>query len=119
MSVAAGVAANDLWLNPKETLWASMVGQNDSTANGENSATGDAIQYRFGVVQLKVTKSGDQLVKIEEVQATASRGYEQAFPYLNQYALEANGSSFGNLSGATYSTEAYRAALDSALAKLG
>jgi uncharacterized protein with FMN-binding domain len=34
-----------------------------------------------------------------------------------QYAIQAQGASFGNLSGATYTTNAFKQALSSALAK--
>jgi uncharacterized protein with FMN-binding domain len=38
---------------------------------------------------------------------------------LKDAAIQANGSNFGNLSGATYTTDAYKQAVDSALSKLG
>ncbi len=122
LSVAGGVAANDLWLNPGHSVFATLTGGGGdavASANGETTATGDAINYEFGTVQLKVTRKDGVITAIEEVQATSSRGWEAAFPLLNQYALDANGSGFGNLGGATFTTEAYRQALDSALTKLG
>lgn len=122
LSVAGGIAANDLWLNPGHSVFATLTGgdnQNAASANGESSATGDAINYRFGTVQLKVVSKAGVITAIEEVQATASRGWESAFPVLNEQAVAANGSSFGNLGGATYTTDAYKQALDSALSKLG
>ena len=73
----------------------------------------------YGTVQLEVTSTNGKITKITEVQATANNGREAAFPYLKKYAIEANGSSFGNLSGATYTTDAYKQALNSAISKLG
>ncbi|MFM2321077.1 MAG: hypothetical protein RL612_224 [Actinomycetota bacterium] len=88
----------------------------NTTASG--SATGDAIDYQYGTVQLKVTKSDGKITAIDLVQAGANGGREQAFSYLVSDAINANGSSFGNLSGATFTTDAFKQALDSALSKL-
>jgi uncharacterized protein with FMN-binding domain len=51
------------------------------------------------------------------LQANATHGRAAAFPYLVQYAIAANGSSFANLSGATYTTNAFKRSLESALAR--
>jgi uncharacterized protein with FMN-binding domain len=51
------------------------------------------------------------------LQANATDGRATAFPYLVQYAIDANGSNFANLSGATYTTEAFKQSLNAALAK--
>ena len=40
-------------------------------------------------------------------------------PILNQEAMKAQSASFGNLSGATFTTDAYKQALSSAMSKLG
>jgi uncharacterized protein with FMN-binding domain len=40
-----------------------------------------------------------------------------AFQYLVQYAIQSQGTGFGNLSGATYTTDAFKQALSSALSK--
>lgn len=83
------------------------------------TATGDAIQYRYGVVQLEVTKKGGKITAVSTVQGTATAGRQTAFSYLEQYAVDSQGSGFSNLSGATFTTEAFKQALDSALNKLG
>ena len=83
------------------------------------SATGATIDYRFGVVQVKVTKTDGQITAVKAVKATATDGRESAFSYLEQYAVDAQGTSFSNLSGATYTVDAFKKALDSALNKLG
>lgn len=124
LSIGGAIAANDLWLNPDQAVVANSASNSGSTSGTGNTGattktgTGDAIQYRFGTVQLKVTQVNGKITKIEEIQATANNGREQAFPYLMDYAIQANGTSFGNLSGATYTTDAYKQALDSALSKL-
>jgi uncharacterized protein with FMN-binding domain len=52
------------------------------------------------------------------VQAVSTGGRDQAFPLLVEAALKANGSNVGNVSQATYTTDAFKQSLDSALAKL-
>ncbi|MEY4310680.1 MAG: hypothetical protein RLZ71_606 [Actinomycetota bacterium] len=91
----------------------------NTPATGPVTATGDAVQYQYGTVQLSVTRDSGKITKVDLVQAGATAGREQAFPYLQQYAIDSNGSSFGNLSGATYTTDAFKQALDSAISKLG
>jgi uncharacterized protein with FMN-binding domain len=64
-----------------------------------------------------VTKNNGKITSVSAVLAGASGGRQAAFSYLEQYAVQANGSNFGNLSGATYTPNAFKQALDSALSK--
>ena len=79
--------------------------------------TGSAINYRFGTVQVSVTKANGKITAVNLLQAGATGGRQGAFSYLVQYAIQANGTSFGNLGGATYTTDAFKQSLESALAK--
>lgn len=90
-----------------------------TSAGKSGSATSNDIPYQFGDVQVTVTKTNGKITKIDYGNSTASAGRDQAFPYLVQYAIQAQGSNFSNLSGATYTTDAFKQALDSALSKLG
>ncbi|WP_296631138.1 FMN-binding protein [Rhodoluna sp.] len=87
------------------------------TAASGSTQTSSLVQYRYGMVQLAVTKSNGKITDIGLVSASATSGRESAFSYLVDYAIQANGSGFGNLSGATYTVDAFKKALDSALAK--
>ena len=122
LSIGGAVLANDIWLNPDQAIVAQGA-SNSSSSTGSSSktltGTSDPIEYMFGTVQLKVTQVNGKITAIEELTATATDGREQAFPTLKDAAIQANGSNFGNLSGATYTTDAYKQALDSALSKLG
>jgi uncharacterized protein with FMN-binding domain len=79
--------------------------------------TGSAISYRYGTVQVSVTKANGKITAVNLLQQGATGGRQGAFPYLVQYAIQANGTSFGNLGGATYTTDAFKQSLESALAK--
>lgn len=113
-SIAGALGINAIWLNPANN-------SNGSASNATKTQTvkSDVITYRYGVVELEVTATAGKIDKITELQATASPGYEQAVPILNQEAMKAQSANFGNLSGATFVTEAYKKALSNALSKLG
>ena len=120
LSIGGGIAVNNLVLNPSQSSVSNTPSTSGSSnANVVKSGTGDAIQYQYGVIQLKVTTTGGKITAIEHIQAMANNGREAAFPYLNKDAIAANGSHCSNLSGATFTTDAYKQALDSALSKLG
>ena len=88
-------------------------------STGKNgTATSDAIQYQFGQIQLTVTEKNGKITAIDYGSSTASAGREAAFPYLVKDAISAQGTGFANLSGATYTTAAFKQALDSAVSKI-
>ena len=83
------------------------------------SHTSSPVNYRYGTVQLTVTKSGSTITDISLDQAGATNGRASAFPYLVQLAISAQSSTFDTsmLSGATYSVNAFMSAFDDALAQ--
>lgn len=89
-----------------------------ATAGADQTVTGDAVDYRYGTIQLEVVRSGGKISDVNLIQAGANGGREQAFPTLVEQAISAQGSSFSNLSGATFTVTAFKQALDSAIAKL-
>jgi uncharacterized protein with FMN-binding domain len=113
-SITGGFVVNAI-LNPPTT--SSTV--SGPTAEPDKTVTSDQIPYQYGYVELKVTKSAGKLSAIDVGGSTASDGREQAYPTLVDEAIKAQGTSFGNLGGATYTTEAFKKALDNAIAKLG
>jgi uncharacterized protein with FMN-binding domain len=78
---------------------------------------GAAVHYQYGTVQVAVTKSGGKITAINMLQEGATDGRQAAFSFMTELAIKANGSNFGNLSGATYTVAAFKQSLDSALAK--
>lgn len=114
LSVGGAVAINNLWLNPNMSFGGSAAG-----STTEKTATGDAIQYQYGTIQLEVTVANGKITNINELQATASQNWMAAIPIIKQAALDAGSADFGNVSGATAVTTAYKEALSSALSKLG
>lgn len=118
LSIGGAVLINNQVLNPQTAVVSANTAAGGATKNVTKTATGDAINYMYGTVQLEITQTNGKITKITEIQATANNGREAAFPYLKKYALAANGTNFGNLGGATYTTDAYKQALSSAISKL-
>ena len=79
----------------------------------------NAVNYRFGTVQLTVTKTGTKITDITMDRAGATNGRASAFRYLVSLALNAQRAGFDTsmMSGATYSTDAFMQALNNALSK--
>lgn len=76
----------------------------------------EAVRYKYGTIQLGVTIDAGNIASIDLVQATTKgRGYDQAPPMLVDAAMKVQGTEFGNLTGATYVTEAFKQALSNAL----
>ena len=113
-SVAGGFGVNAI-LNPPTT--SSTV--SGSTVEPDKTVTSDQIAYEYGYVELTVTKSAGKLSVIDIGSSTATDGRQQAYPVLVEEAIKAQGSNFGNLGGATYTVDAFKKALDNAIAKLG
>jgi hypothetical protein len=113
-SVAGGFGVNAI-LNPATTS-SSVSG---SAVEPDKTVTSDQIPYEFGYVELTVTKSAGKLSAIDIGGSTATDGRDQAYPILVEEAIKAQGTDFGNLGGATYTVDAFKAALDNAIAKLG
>ena len=107
-----------MFLLPHSATASTTSSSTGSTNSAPKTATGDVVDYQFGTVQLSVTTKNSKITAIDLVQSSATAGREQAFSYLVTDAISANGTNFSNLSGATYTTEAFKQALQSAISKL-
>ncbi len=82
------------------------------------SQTGAAVPYKYGVIQLEVVKSGSSITAVNLIQSSTKGPDWAVVPgMLAEAAVNANGSNFGNVSGATFTTQAFKQALESALGK--
>jgi hypothetical protein len=112
-SIGGAFGINAIWLNPTVDTSGSASG-----ATKTQTVKSDVINYRYGAVELEVTATAGKIEKINEIQASTTPGWESAIPLLNQEAIKAQSANFGNLSGATFITDAYKQALSNALSKL-
>jgi uncharacterized protein with FMN-binding domain len=106
------------------TSTATSSSTSSSSSSATKSATGDAISTRYGPVQLKVTVSGGKITQVEAVQLPSSdpKSAEisnSAEPQLQQSALTKQSANVDAVSGATYTSDGYKTALQSALDKAG
>ena len=88
------------------------------------TATGDVEPTQYGNAQVRVTVSGGKITKIEALQlqgndpkSVAISSYAE--PLLRASALSKQSADIDMVSGATYTSESYKASLQSALDKLG
>ena len=105
-------------VQPPTTKPVSPSASASAPAATSKTADGSVVQSGYGTVQVRVTKTGTQITDVSMILSNATNGRAAAFSYLVQYAISANGSNFANLSGATYTSNAFKKSLDAALAKL-
>lgn len=101
-------------------------GSSGSTSSGggssasASSVTGDAVQTRWGPVQVQITTSGGQVTDITALQYPDANPRDQqinayALPVLAQEALAAQSANIDQVSGATVTSDGYAQSLQSAL----
>ena len=124
-ATAAGLAAtlgfNAHSAQPAATAAAPASSTATTTSSGK-TVTGDAVSTQYGPVQLRVTIAGGKITKVEALQLPSgdpksSEISTYAEPLLRQSALSKQSASIDAVSGATYTSNGYAAALQSALDK--
>jgi uncharacterized protein with FMN-binding domain len=98
--------------------------RSSSAKAASRTVAGDAVETRYGVVQVQVTVSGNRIDNVSFLQLTAFDGRSQeingaAAPILLQETLSAQSAHIDNVSGASYTTDGYLQSLQSALDKAG
>ena len=91
--------------------------------NTTRSATGQDIQYQYGDIQLKVTEQGSKITSVDIVNngandARSAQINSIAVPMLTQQALQVQSAQIDGVSGATFTSNAYAQALQSAIDQL-
>jgi uncharacterized protein with FMN-binding domain len=79
--------------------------------------TSSAINYEFGTIQIKVTKEAGNITAVSYLKQSYTRVPNGTMEYLVNASIQANGSNFTKVSRATVTTNAYKKALEDALAK--
>lgn len=88
-----------------------------------SSATGTPEQYGYGQLSVRVTMSGGKIVQVAVATLQTADTYsqqlaDQVIPILRREVLSAQSARISGLTGATYTSEAYAASVQSALDKL-
>ncbi|MEA2388777.1 MAG: hypothetical protein QOG41_1550 [Thermoleophilaceae bacterium] len=94
-----------------------------ATAGAVHQLTGSDIPNQYGDVQVRVTTSGGRITRVAAVRLPGADGRSQqissfAGPQLAQQALTAQSANIDGVSGATYTSQGYRASLQSAIDQL-
>jgi uncharacterized protein with FMN-binding domain len=94
----------------------------NASASATKTVTSPAVANQYGNVQLKVTVSGGKITKIEALQLPnndpkSAQINAYAEPILQQGALTAQSAQIDAVSGATYTSNSYKTALQAALDK--
>jgi uncharacterized protein with FMN-binding domain len=102
----------------------SGTGSSGNSRTGTRTASGAAVNTRYGSAQVRATVKNGKLVKIEalQLQANEPRSVQissSAAPILQQEALTKQSANVDAVSGATYTSASYTQSLQSALDKLG
>lgn len=88
------------------------------------TATGEAQSFRWGTVQVSVTANGSDIVDVQALQLPdgdrrSAQISDYVEPILREEAISSDSSDVSVISGATYTSRAYAASLQSALDQLG
>ncbi|MGN6445996.1 FMN-binding protein [Amnibacterium sp.] len=109
---------------PSATSTPSSGSSASGSSASSGSYTGAAETTRFGTTQVKVTLAGGKITEVQTVQLNQNdpRSYAistTAAPMLRTEVLSKQSASVDTISGATYTSLAYEASLQSALDKAG
>jgi hypothetical protein len=77
----------------------------------------DVIPYKYGNVQISITKTDGLISAVSMLQGDATNGRAEAYLILTDATIQAQGTNYGNVSGATFTTDAFKIAVENALAK--
>jgi uncharacterized protein with FMN-binding domain len=99
---------------------ATASGTGASSSTGRTQVDGDVIQTQFGDIQVRLIESGGKIVDIQALQLPFDRRRSLeishfAEPILHSEALQAQSAQIDTVSGATYTSDAYRTSLQSAI----
>jgi len=91
-----------------------------STSGGNGTYTGDAVETRWGTVQVEITVKNGKLTSADAVQVPNGNPRDQqinayAVPRLNSEAVAAQSASIDAVSGATVTSDGYLESLQSAI----
>ena len=94
------------------------------TSSSTKTVTGSPVATQYGNVQLKVTVSGGKITGIEALQLPSNDPKsmqigQYAEPLLRQSALSKQNGDVDTVSGATYTSDGYRTALQATLDQAG
>lgn len=110
---------------PTTTTLAPAPTPTTAAPSATRSATGESVNYIYGVLSVEVTASGSKITKVKIGSINDGGNYRSesidgmAIPQLEQQALSVQSANIQGVSGASYTSAGFRQSLQSALTKLG
>lgn len=109
---------------PASTGGGSPAGGPTTSGPRDGQYTGASVNTRFGAVQVQVTISGGAITDVTPLHLTDRGGTSvaisnQVAPLLRSEVLQSQSAHVQNISGGTYTTQAYLSSLQSALDQAG
>ncbi len=103
---------------------ASTSSASTTSSSASQTYTGDAVQTRYGTVQVQATVSGSTITDVTAIASPngdheSARISAYAIPQLQQQAVAAQSASISGVSGASYTSQGFEQSLQSALAQAG
>ncbi len=124
MPAATDSAPPETEAEPTETATEPTEAEGPTTELALVTAVGEAVSTRWGEVQVAVTAAGGDIIKVEALALPVNdrrslRISQGAEPVLREQAVAIDCAEVDVVSGATYTSLAYSASLQSALDQLG
>ncbi len=95
----------------------SPVAPTPTQASLETTLVSDLIAYKYGDIQISLTKTDGLISAVNVLVGDATNGRDQAYLILTAATIETQGTNYGNVSGATFTTDAFKLAVENVLAK--
>ncbi|GAB3887646.1 FMN-binding protein [Kibdelosporangium lantanae] len=107
-------------VRPSRTQQSAQAQAQAAAGGTDGTFTGDAVDTRYGPVQVRITLSGGkitsaQAVRVPDETSRDVRINNAAVPILVQETLQAQSTQIDTVSGATYTSEGYAQSLQSAI----
>ena len=83
----------------------------------ETTLVSDVIAYKYGDIQISLTKTDGVISAVNVLIGDATNGRYEAYLILTAATIETQGTNYGNVSGATFTTDAFKLAVENVLAK--
>ena len=98
-------------------------GSTSGSTSAATSVTGDAVNTRFGPVQVQITVANGKMTAVQAIVYPQESSRDQeinsyAIPQLNAEAAQAGSANIDMVSGATYTSDGYISSLQSALDRI-
>ena len=102
---------------PAQTAAPTAPQETQAPAPVTTTVKSDVITYKYGAVQISLTQTDGVITDIRMLQGDATNGRAEAYVTLISATIQQQGTNYGNISGATFTVDAFKKAVTSAMSK--